>query len=534
MPSLATYFHTLRYLKAEQLLGQAARRVTRQRFCPVGPLPLRPTSGHWVAGPEQPSTMLAADRFMFIGSPGGLEGGWNDAAQSALWTYNLHYFDDLRRAGWRQRADWHVELIARWMAENPPPKGVAWQPYPTSLRIVNWIAWGLARGSLPAAAAAHLADQAAWLSCNLETHLLGNHLFANLKALVFAGCFFEGALAKGWLSIGLGRLETELDEQVLADGGNFELSPMYHGIFLTDVLDLVNLAQVFPGCLPDRLEEKLRETAGRMLGWLAVMTHPDGEIAQFNDAAIGMAPNLSQLGSYASALRIAPRDVGRTLENAGVTARQLPESGYVRMECPRAVVICDVARVGPDYLPGHAHADTLSYELSVAGRRIVVNGGTSRYGNDAPRVRERSTASHSTVEIDGRSSSQVWSGFRVARRARPFDVSLDKAEAALRLSAAHDGYVRLPGAPIHRRTWTMGRHNLQICDNIGANLNACARHVLHPDAVEDLPEGLSYAVREPAELRPARHAPYFGVSLETRAIVVPLVNGHAEICWCWG
>ncbi|TOQ84691.1 hypothetical protein CGG86_23720, partial [Vibrio parahaemolyticus] len=59
------------------------------------------------------------------------------------------------------------------------------------------------------------------LEQQLEYHLLGNHLFANAKALVFAGCFFKGDLACRWLERGLDILHKEVAEQILSDGGNF-------------------------------------------------------------------------------------------------------------------------------------------------------------------------------------------------------------------------------------------------------------------------------------------------------------------------
>ncbi|MFB1490650.1 MULTISPECIES: heparinase II/III family protein [unclassified Thiocapsa] len=51
----------------------------------------------------------------------------------------------------------------------------------------------------------------------------------------------------------------------------------------------------------------------------------------------------------------------------------------MHLEAGSAVALLDVAPIGPDYLPGHAHADTLSFELSLFGQRVIVNGGTSRY-----------------------------------------------------------------------------------------------------------------------------------------------------------
>jgi uncharacterized heparinase superfamily protein len=133
----------------------------------------------------------------------------------------------------------------------------------------------------------------------------------------------------------------------------------------------------------------------------------------------------------------------------------LAPSGYVRLQFADAVAIIDVASIGPDYLPGHAHADTLSFEFSLGTERVIVNGGTSVYGEGPQRQFERSTAAHSTVEIDGADSSEVWSGFRVARRALVQDVQIQERSDSVAVSAAHDGYGRLPGKPIHRRAWTL-------------------------------------------------------------------------------
>ena len=42
---------------------------------------------------------------------------------------------------------------------------------------------------------------------------------------------------------------------------------------------------------------------------------------------------------------------------------ELNDSGYIRLNSKQAVAIIDTAPVGPDYIPGHAHADTLSFEF---------------------------------------------------------------------------------------------------------------------------------------------------------------------------
>ncbi len=172
----------------------------------------------------------------------------------------------------------------------------------------------------------------------------------------------------------------------------------------------------------------------------------------------------------------------------------LRDSGYVRLAAGPAVALLDVAPIGPDYLPGHAHADTLSFELSLFGQRVIVNGGTSRYGTGPERLAERGTAAHSTVQLDGADSSEVWGGFRVARRARPFAVQVRRGDpvedgvaggtahhAVQKVTAAHDGYRRLPGRPVHRREWRLAPDHFSVVDTIEGGYGvAVARFHLHP------------------------------------------------------
>jgi uncharacterized heparinase superfamily protein len=416
--------------------------------------------------------MTGPSAFQFLNVTGDLRSArdWDDPADAKLWRYNLHYFDDLNARNAIAREAWHRSLAARWVRENPPGQGTGWDPYPTSLRIVNWIKWALAAAGgnprLDPFLRHSLAAQTRWLRSRLEVHLLGNHLWANAKALAFAGAFFEGREAQQWLDEARALVEREMGVQVLADGGHFELSPMYHATLLEDILDLVNLSRVFPACVSSDLRTRLSGTAARMLHWLRVMTHPDGRISFFNDAAFDVAPPHAALAAYAKQLAIPTESQPlRSIE-------ALPDSGYVRLQNDRAVVICDVGRIGPDHLPAHAHADSLSFELSVDGNRIVVNSGTSTYEPGSERQRQRSTAAHNSVVVDGQNSSEVWGSFRVARRARPFDVTWGAAGAAQRLEASHDGYRRLRGRVIHRRRWTLSADGLLIDDHLAGRFES--------------------------------------------------------------
>jgi uncharacterized heparinase superfamily protein len=246
------------------------------------------------------------------------------------------------------------------------------------------------------------------------------------------------------------------------------------------LLDLVNISQ----CYASRLSHSQRQQVADWLlrarelhTWLLAMCHPDGEISLFNDAAFDIAPSVPELDAYARRLLI------EVAPQAPLPLLQLKDSGYVRMVRGPAMALLDVAPVGPDYLPGHAHADTLSFELSVGTQRVLVNSGTSCYGNSAERLRQRGTAAHNTVVVNGLDSSEVWSGFRVARRAYPFGLRIEESTDAnaTEVRCAHNGYARLSGKPIHHRTWLMDACGLTIIDKVeGTHQSAEARFHFHP------------------------------------------------------
>jgi uncharacterized heparinase superfamily protein len=400
----------------------------------------RRTPGAWQRSIQRKVQQLAQNKFCFL-NQSHENPEWNTPAVSRLWLYNLHYFDAPEQS-----------LIDRWIRENPPGSRPGWEPYPLSLRIVNWIKYALNGNDIGPDTLASLSAQAEYLFGVVEYHLLANHLFANGKALVIAGLFFEGRAAAKWLEKGLEILTQEASEQILPDGGHFERSPMYHAIVLEDLLDLVNAGRAFTN-LCGRALTLWEATAARMIGWLAQMVHGDGRISFFNDATFGIAPELCELLQYANALGISSESV------------PLGASGYVRLSNQNALVLFDAAPVGPDYQPGHAHADTLSFELSAGENRILVNSGISTYDEIDQRLAERGTAAHNTVRIDGADSSEVWKSFRVARRARPFAIETDGSTF---VEAAHDGYRRLPDPVIHRRRLELKPHRLVITDSIEA------------------------------------------------------------------
>ena len=486
MKKLLLLFHTLKYLRWPQFYFRLYRKIHKPAVTEVFSGTLAPRSKEWVNCPlynEKLTTDFLAT-FLSHSKELQLPADWNDESHSKLWVYNLHYFEDLIADNAQEKQAFHLDFLNKWIEQNPVGKGNGWEPYPISLRIPNVLkAW---QGGLPLTSKhfENLHAQASYLSNDLEKHLLGNHYFVNLKALLFAGVIFENDC---WLKIAIKELLKEIPEQTLEDGANFELTPMYHALILVDMLDMYNLCQSYQEKVPKELVNLLVTYIPKMLSFMDLMTHSDGGVSFFNDSVDGIAPQKERIIYYA-------KQLGFSFEPMSLESPQAIDSrasGYMVAVHSGNKLLFDAANVGPDYIPGHAHADTLSFEFSIGSERVFVNSGTSQYGLGEKRLTERKTVSHNTVEVDEKDSTQVWSGFRVAKRARVLNRNSSLISDNLIIEAAHNGFKKIFNGPIHHRKMTLTSNSLQVVDSLeGTFSKAVARFYIHPEINAEIRESI--------------------------------------------
>lgn len=372
---------------------------------------------------------------------------WNDASKGMLWAYNLNYMDWLVQEGisYEEGAAW-VDCFIADLQENK----VGLDPYPTALRIINWIKFI----SIHYDEIEHerlrvwndsLYSQCVHLSRNLEYHLLGNHLLEDAYALFIASIYFSDEnLYKKSKRL----LKEQLNEQILHDGAHFEQSPMYHCILLDRLLDCCNFS--FHNLKfhdQKEINDFLKVTAVKMLGHLDSILYDDGTYPLFNDSATLVAPTPSQIFSYAVALGIAWNKI------------RMDESGYRKLVNSEMEVFADIGNVTASYQPGHTHADTFNYELRIGGKTFVSDTGISTYEKNERRQYERGTSAHNTVVVDGKDSGEVWSGFRLGKRAHVTLIS----DTQNCIEAFHDGYGK---SKIHRRIFEIGTGYFRIKDTV--------------------------------------------------------------------
>ena len=459
--NLLRLFHTVRFLKPVQVYGRLWFILHRPKVDLRKAPPPRQGSKQWVTPVYKRRSMVDFGTFEFLHEVHTLTSpsDWNNHDWARLWLYHLHYFDDLQAFDNTNRINWHRDLIEKWIVENPPGVGVGWDPYPLSRRIVNWIKWQYQFGELSTTSIDSLAIQSRFLSQRIEYHLLGNHLLANLKALFFADCFFSSdwRISGDTINYGLAFYK-ELISQIDENGAHYEMSPMYHALVLEDVLDVINIAKKYQR---KEVYELLLEPAKKMLVWLGAMTHPDGQIALFNDSAFDEFLTFDSVKAYLDRLGV-PFELKSEQLRWFCPSKGI--SGYVRWQNNSAVAILDCAPMGPDFLPAHGHADYLTFEFSIGKQRVFVDSGVSHYEENDERLMQRSTSVHNTLVVDHRNSAEVWGSFRVGRRAKIGIMCKRQSDMAI-VKGWHTGYRNL-GVFVVQREWRLSAGSIFIVDEV--------------------------------------------------------------------
>ncbi len=383
---------------------------------------------------------------------------WNFAGHGKLWTYNLTYFEFLGQPNFPKEKG--LELIHDFISQQATIKD-GLEPFPISLRIIFWIKFIVKHKIQDHKIDQSLYGQLQMLYKKPEYHLLGNHLLENGFALFFGGHYFSD---KKVLKLAREILVEQLNEQILSDGGHFELSPMYHQLMLFRILDCINLIKNNPGNSGDDITNLLTSKAELMLGWMMQITFHNGDMPLVNDSANGVAPTTETLKNYAARLGISPE------------TKPLKTSGYRKIKMSGYELLVDVGNVGPDYIPGHAHSDTFSFLLYHRDQPLLVDTGISTYEKNNRRTEERSTSAHNTLTVSDLEQSEVWGGFRVARRAKITQLE----ETAGKITATHDGYRRINCE--HRRTFFYDDQHLEIEDTLTGGHQGTAFFHFHPAA----------------------------------------------------
>ncbi|HGY56899.1 MAG TPA: alginate lyase family protein [Caldithrix abyssi] len=545
------FIHTLLYLKPVQIWSRIFFHVKKTVFGFIiidlvkrqKAVPELPTF-NLIPKPHAPyaeKQNLERKQFVFLNQFANYDTDirWNDPGKSKLWRYNLHYFDYLLPLLQEQSAknyDRGRRIIEDWIKNNPIGHGDGWEPYPISVRVCNWIHFYAAfqnyigkDPSFKEILLVSLFRQIAYLNYFFEWHLQANHFWVNAKALLFSGIFFGH---KYWIEKGVKIVQQQLDEQVLNDGGHYERSPMYHALFLLDVIDLLNGIRASKIKIENlsRLNNILHHKALSMWKWLNHLTHPDGEIALLGDSVFNLAPQPGKIGEYLRAV------LPTTIENTGKNEiAALKESGYFVVRENELYLVIDGGPLGVIYQPGHAHCDFLSYELSYKSRRFIVDSGIGEYLPTELRLKARSIYSHNTLVINQMEQAEIWHAFRMGKRIIPQNVQF-ASSPFIKFEGAYENFMNKESGYYHKRSILFqNTKEINIQDYFSPAEYRQAEDLihLHPQCRAKIQNGAVIVERDnavlnilfnseeiQAELRPWFYAPEFGIIQQNQMIVL--------------
>lgn len=309
-----------------------------------------------------------------------------------------------------------------------------------------------------------------------------NHYLSNVAGLLWLGIMLpELAEAAAWKSFGLRELLREMDKQILPDGANYESSTGYHRL----VLELFCYSFVLCRLNGVAIEERYWQKLQQMFRYLNAYLRPDGYAPLLGDTDSGRVfPICHRRGDdhgYLLALgavlfadsqlkddrpKVAPEllwllgahGVGKyqtlTANNSGVASQQFPDAGISVLRDADLFLLFNASGAGLNGRGSHGHNDALSIEVSACGRPFIVDPGTYVYTADLhQRHLFRSTAYHSTVEVDGldQNSTLEEMPFVIGNEAAPQIQDFDLGSEIEAVTAQHYGYRRLPQPVTHLR-----------------------------------------------------------------------------------
>jgi uncharacterized heparinase superfamily protein len=359
----------------------------------------------------------------------------------AAYVHSFAWLRDLSTVATRaQGAPIAEALTARWLdAYGNKVDALAWAPDLWGRRILAWTSHApliLSSTDLVYRSAVlnALARGARHLDRGADKAAAGNKRIAAWCGIVAAGLLIPGGDPRR--AFGEAGLARALANGLHDDGGAVSRSP---AALLDTIALLASLREIY---------------AARRLELFAPAA---AALAKAVPALLGVSHADKGLGSWQGGGPVSADAVAAVIEATGIRTRPLRQArdwGYQRLAAGAAVVIVDAAPPPVARVVEGGCASTLAFELSDGPARLVVNCGGARAGSAAiPRELAeglRTTAAHSTLVIANSNSTAIHADGTLGRGVSQVELSRQESDAASRIEASHDGYVRRWGLA-HRR-----------------------------------------------------------------------------------
>jgi uncharacterized heparinase superfamily protein len=379
-----------------------------------------------------------------IGTAGG-DSPWRRERADPLWLAALNRFDwlrDLRDSGDTTAPAAAVALIESFMVRERRWSPLVWRRDVLAARMVAWIRhfdWlvGTAPNGFVARFVSSLGRQRAHLRRASRTGMVGHEAVAAYKAMIYADLAFlrDGKRFEKSLEHTLARLARFVKRYVMHDGVVGERAPHLQLAVLRHLVDV----RAALSSAERRAPAELIAAIDRLAPMLRFFRHGDGGLALFNGSAEADRMEIDLVLARSGSLEPAPMSA--------------PASGFQRLAAGTSVVLVDAGSPPGRGMDEAAHAGTLSFEMSSAHERLVVNCGSFAGAAQEWRHFMRYTAAHSTAVVDDTNSTEITTHGTMEYRAGNVLVERAEGDGALWLDMSHDGYRSLFGIIHRRRLW---------------------------------------------------------------------------------
>ncbi|MBI3506447.1 MAG: heparinase II/III family protein [Proteobacteria bacterium] len=411
--------------------GRAPARLTR--LAPP-PLPgVRSRGEAIVAG-----KLVCAGRALLAERPDWIAPDLSEAARIELNSFD--WLDDLATVGNEAAQTRSRALVEDWIAANPRWQAGPWDAEQTGHRLAAWLAHApfLSRGDgdrLGPMLLDSACRQARHLSRGWTSAPPGVARLAALKGLVYAHAC--GLLPESRLAAVARVLGAEAQGQLLDDGFHAARGPGSQYAALAILVDARLALEAAQAAVPETLHRSIEQLAPAV----RFFRHGDGGLALFENSNVEDARAIDEVLARAQCPTLPPE--------------RAANAGFERVAADRTLVLLDAGAPPAPGFDAHAHAGTLSVEISVGRERIIVNCGAGPRDDSEWSLALRATAAHSTLTLEDTSSSEPVPG-KLMRRPPNVKSSRDEADGNVWLEASHDGYVPLFGFLHVRRLFVAG------------------------------------------------------------------------------
>jgi hypothetical protein len=359
----------------------------------------------------------------------------------------------------RFAAEFFAQLRS-WVEQNPYGRGPNWTcAMEVALRAMNLLAafeifrYSSHLNSMSLQLFLKLVQQHGnYIRRNLEFSYIAtsNHYLSDVAGLLWLGLMLpELRDAKEWRDFGLVQTLREMDKQVLADGADFEASTGYHR-FVTELF-----LYSFMLCRANDvdIEKRYWIRLHQMLLYIRAYLRPDGFAPLIGDTDSGQVLPFvrRRADDHAYLLEIGARVFNDPeLKTPCASSQAFPDAGTYVMRAGDLYLCFNASGAGINGRGSHGHNDALSIEVSAGGRALIVDPGTYVYSADLEKRHQfRSTAYHSTVQIDGleQNTIDVHTPFVIGNEAKPRVLEWKTSDDCDKVVGEHYGY-----PVIHRRT----------------------------------------------------------------------------------